>query len=93
MKNLATEKSVGFLAMVITCVYTGISMPQQIFQIWKTQNAESLSLFMLVMMVATFSSWSVYALKKAKTDWYILVPNLAGSIGALVLVVLKLKYS
>lgn len=92
MKNLMTEKLVGTLAMIITCVYTGISMPEQIFQIWKSGNAESLSLFMLVMMLATFASWSVYALKKAKTDWYILVPNLAGSIGALVLVILKLKY-
>ena len=93
MKNLITERSVGFLAMIITSVYTGISMPEQIFQIWKTQNTESLSLFMLVMMVATFSSWSVYALRKVKTDWYILVPNLFGSICALVLVVFKLKYS
>lgn len=93
MKITVTEKHLGYLAMIITCIYTGISMPRQIIQIWEIGNADSLSLFMLVMMLATFTSWAIYSLKKAKTDWYILVPNTMGAIGSLILVVLKLKFS
>lgn len=81
---------IGNFAMITTCIYTGLSMPVQIYEIIKKHSMESFSPFMLIMLFATFLSWVVYSLfANKKIDWFIFVPNLMGAIGSLILIILK----
>jgi uncharacterized protein with PQ loop repeat len=85
------QKNLGLLAMLITLVYTGTSLPVQIYTVWITQNTQSLSLFMLIMMTTTFASWTLYAVVGEKVNWHIFIPNFIGGLCALVLLILKLN--
>ncbi|MBC7981616.1 hypothetical protein H7X65_00905 [Candidatus Parcubacteria bacterium] len=83
------KSKIGFTAMIITCIYTGLSMPQQIYQVWKSHDTSGLSLFMLAMMLFTFLCWSTYGSLKEK-NWNILIPNSLGALFSLILIILKL---
>jgi uncharacterized protein with PQ loop repeat len=90
------QSTLGTIAMLITLIYTGLSMPVQIVQTWNSKNTSNFSLFMLVMLYATFSSWVIYALKgmndEIKINWHILIPNFLGAVCALILVIFKLNF-
>lgn len=53
MQN-SNEKIAGWIALVVTSLYTSISLPIQIFKITQTKDVGSLSLFMVVMLTLTF---------------------------------------
>ena len=74
---------VGWIALVVTLTYTAFGLPVQIRKNWSKKSTEGLSLFMTVLLLGTFSSWVVYS--ALKSDWYILIPNAVGAVGALVI--------
>jgi len=76
---------IGWSAAVITLIYTALGLPMQIRKNSVNKSTSGLSLFMTLLMFLTFSSWVFYAL--LKSDWYILVPNSVGGVGAMILLV------
>lgn len=74
---------VGWIALVVTLTYTAFGLPVQIRKNRSKKSTEGLSLFMTVLLLGTFSSWVVYS--ALKSDWYILIPNSVGAVGALVI--------
>ena len=74
---------VGWIASVVTLTYTAFGLPVQIRKNWAKKSTEGLSLFMTIMLFGTFTSWVVYS--ALKLDWYILIPNSVGAVGALVI--------
>ena len=73
----------GWIALIITLIYTGLGLPAQIRKNLLTRSTGGLSLFMTVLLFLTFSTWVAYGL--VKPDWYIVVPNLTGAVCALVI--------
>lgn len=76
---------IGWSVAVITLIYTALGLPMQIRKNSVNKSTSGLSLFMTLLMFLTFSSWVFYAL--LKSDWYILVPNFVGGVGAMILLV------
>ena len=64
----------GWIALIITLIYTGLGLPAQIRKNLLSRSTGGLSLFMTVLLFLTFSTWVAYGL--VKPDWYIVVPNL-----------------
>jgi uncharacterized protein with PQ loop repeat len=75
----------GWIALVITVLYTGLGMPVQIRKNHRKQSVEGLSLVMTALMFATFTSWVVYA--AIKPDWYLIGPNSMGAVCSLIVLV------
>ncbi len=80
----------GWIALIITLIYTGLGLPVQIRQNLIRRSTGGLSLFMTVLLCLTFSSWVAYGL--VKTDWYIIIPNLTGAVCAFVILWQFWKY-
>ena len=80
----------GWIALVITIVYTGLGMPMQILKNYRKHSAEGLSLLMTTLMFLTFSSWVVYA--AVKPDWYLIGPNFLGAVCSLIILVQFWRY-
>lgn len=74
---------IGWSAALITLFYTALGLPMQVRKNYINKSTSGLSLFMTLLMFFTFSIWVVYAI--LKRDWYILIPNFVGSLGAIVI--------
>ena len=59
----------GWIALMITLIYTGLGLPAQIRKNLISRSTGGLSLFMTVLLFLTFSPWVAYGL--VKPDWYI----------------------
>ena len=81
---------IGWIATVITIAYTSMGLPTQIRAVLKQKSTHGLSLFMTVMLFLTFTSWSFYG--AAKSDIFLLIPNMIGSLCAGVLLLLFWKF-
>ncbi len=84
MGGIEVIEILGWIASIITVVYTAFGLPAQILKNFKAGSAEGLSLFLFTFLFLTFTSWVVYGI--AKPDWFIVVPNGLGAICAIVLV-------
>jgi uncharacterized protein with PQ loop repeat len=80
---MKTSDVLGWAALSITLVYTGLGLPVQIYENRLSASTGGLSLFMTVLLFSTFSSWVVYG--ASRRDWYVLLPNLVGACCSLVL--------
>ncbi len=80
----------GWIALIITLIYTGLGLPAQIRKNLLSRSTGGLSLFMTVLLFLTFSTWVAYGL--VKPDWYIVVPNFTGAVCALVILWQFWKY-
>jgi len=92
MQN-SNEKIAGWIALVVTSLYTSISLPIQIFKITQTKDVGSLSLFMVVMLTLTFFSWVMYAVLKSERDWFIFIPNLVGFVCSIIILFQFVRYA
>jgi MtN3 and saliva related transmembrane protein len=72
----------GWIAMIVTIVYTSYGLPVQFYKSHKTKSTEGLSLSMIIMMFMTFLSWVIYAAMKSPPDYYLIVCNSIGAVGA-----------
>jgi len=72
----------GWIATIITITYTGYGLPVQFYKNYKMKSAAGLSLSMIIMMFLTFLSWVIYAAMKSPPDYYIMVCNFVGVVGA-----------
>ncbi len=84
-------ENLGLIATIITLVYTLLGLPAQIWKNHQMQSVEGMSLFMCLMLFATFSSWIIYGFKKG--DRYIIVSNVSGGIGVVIILIQFILYS
>jgi len=71
---------VGWLALIVTLIYTCLGLPVQIYKNYKRKSTEGVSLFLIFFCGCTFLLWSIYALIKDPKDWYIFGSNFPGFI-------------
>jgi uncharacterized protein with PQ loop repeat len=74
-----TVDIVGMAAFFITVIYTCIGLPIQVRRNYINKSTTGISLFMIVVLFFTFSSWIAYGLAKAPKDWYIIASNIPGA--------------
>ncbi len=82
---MSKEKLWGWIATIITMVYTLIGMPSQIWQNYVNQSVAGLSLNMYAIMSVMCVCWAVYATVKKDRDWFIIIPNSLGAVCALII--------
>lgn len=80
----------GWVACIITIIYTAIGLPDQVKKNYKLKSTEGLSLFLFCFLFLTFTSWVVYGI--CKPDWFIVVPNGLGAIFAFIIVLQIIFY-
>lgn len=80
----------GWIASVITVIYTAIGLPTQIVKNFKIRSGEGLSLFLFIILLLTFISWVVYGL--AIFNWFIIIPNGFGGICSMILTIQIIYY-
>ncbi|WP_269622668.1 SemiSWEET family sugar transporter [Prochlorococcus marinus] len=76
----------GFLAALLT----SIAFLPQVIKIWKTKNAEDISITMLVIFISGLLFWIIYAIKK--NDLPVLLANLTTLVLNSIILGLKLVY-
>jgi uncharacterized protein with PQ loop repeat len=86
LDTLGFSDIAGFVALVITVAYTCLGLPVQIRKNYSSKSTRGLSLFTVILMLATFTSWLVYGIVKAQQDWYLVGSNLPGAACTVVLV-------
>jgi uncharacterized protein with PQ loop repeat len=77
----------GWIATIITITYTGYGLPVQFYKNYRMKSTEGLSLSMIIMMFLTFLSWVIYAAMKSPPDFYIMVCNFIGAVGACLILI------
>ncbi len=70
----------GFVAFLITVIYTCLGLPVQIRKNYISKSTAGLSLITMVLLFFTFSSWVAYGLIKSERDWYIVGSNFPGAV-------------
>ena len=75
----------GWIALIITVVYTAGGLPVQVRKNIADRSTAGLSFFMVVLLFMTFCSWVAYAV--ARRDWYIGVANSVGAVSALIILI------
>ena len=81
----------GWIACIITIIYTAFGLPVQIKKNYSIGSTEGLSLFLFCFLFLTFTSWVIYGF--CKPDWFIVVPNGLGAVFAFVIVVQIIYYN
>jgi len=76
---LKTVDIVGTAAFLITVTYTCIGLPIQVRKNYLNKSMGGISLFMMVVLFFTFSSWIIYGFVKFPRDWYIIGSNIPGA--------------
>lgn len=71
-------------------ICTAISMLPQLIKIIKTKKAESVSLFMLVILLLGLTAWVVYGW--LKTDWPILITNAFSIVVNVLIFIFSVRY-
>lgn len=77
---------IGFIAAILTTV----SFVPQVYKIWKTKSAESVSLSMFLLFFTGVALWFVYGLLLGSIS--MIVANTITGILALMIVYFKFKY-
>jgi uncharacterized protein with PQ loop repeat len=70
----------GYLALVITVLYTCLGIPAQIRQNVKHKSTTGLSKSTYILSLLCFSVWVVYGALKNPKDWFIIVSNFPGAV-------------
>ncbi|WP_151193860.1 SemiSWEET family transporter [Cysteiniphilum sp. JM-1] len=83
--------TVGWIATVITVIYTLFGLPMQIRTNFKRKSAEGLSLLLFCFLFLTFLSWVFYG--GLKSDYFIVVPNGLGAFFAFIVLGQIILYS
>ncbi|MBI2486693.1 MAG: hypothetical protein HYW01_06995 [Deltaproteobacteria bacterium] len=74
-----TVDVVGRIAFFITVTYTCVGLPIQVRRNYINKSTTGISLFMIVVLCFTFSSWIAYGLVKSPQDWFIIGSNVPGA--------------
>ncbi len=69
---------VGFIAFLVTLIYTCLGLPTQIRKNYRSKSTAGLSIYTVALMGFAFTTWVVYSL--LKSDWYIFGSNLPGAV-------------
>jgi MtN3 and saliva related transmembrane protein len=84
MFNVSSVNFLGWIASMITVVYTTLGLPAQIVKNFKSHSTAGLSLVLFTFLTGTFVSWVLYGI--VKPDWFIVVPNGLGALCGCVIV-------
>ena len=84
---MTTSELVGYFAAALTT----ISFIPQTYLVWKTRNAESVSLGMYLIISIGLSLWLAYGLMI--DSWPVIIANAATLSLALSILTMKLRYS
>ena len=76
---MGTADIVGIVAFLITVTYTCVGLPIQVRKNYINKSMGGISLFMMVVLFFTFSSWITYGFVKSPKDWYIIGSNIPGA--------------
>jgi uncharacterized protein with PQ loop repeat len=79
--GVSLDAMLGWVAMLITVVYTGVGLPMQIWKNHQRKSTEGLSLFLMAMMFVTACVWILYGLVKQPMDGFVVVANVPGALG------------
>ena len=79
---MPTIEVLGWIAFLITLVFTCVGLPVQIYRNHATKSV-GFAIPMIFLQLLTFSSWVIYGL--SKNDWYIVGSNFPGAIGILII--------
>lgn len=77
---MRTVEIFGWLALIITVLYTCLGIPAQIRQNVKQKSTAGLSLTTYILSLMCFSVWVVYGALKTPRDWFIIASNFPGAI-------------
>ena len=75
---------------IIASIATGTSLLPQLFKILKEKKAESISLWMLLILFSGLAAWIYYGV--LKNDWIIIISNSFSLIINILIVILSVKY-
>ena len=75
---------------IVASICTAMSMIPQLFKLLKEKKAESISIFMLMVLFAGVGTWIIYGV--LKEDWIIIISNSCSLIIDVILTILALKY-
>ena len=84
--QLITTNSFGFIAAALTT----LAFLPQVIKTWRTQKAEDVSIFMLLMFITGLLFWIVYAIQTHALP--VLIANIITFILNLTILTLKLIY-
>ena len=79
-ENMNPISIIGWIALSVTIIYTCFGLPSQIHRNYEKKSTQGISLFMIIMLLFTFSSWIIYGFAKNPKDWYIITSNIPGAI-------------
>mgnify|MGYP001590458357 FL=1 len=80
-----SSQVLGVVACISSLLYMAFGLPIQIRKIYKEKTTAGLSLFMILTLFGTTTSWIVYSL--TIRDKFILIANVPGAICALIILV------
>lgn len=70
----------GWLALGITLIYTCLGLGIQLLNNFRRRSTLGLSPFMLITLLCTFISWTLYGYVSAPRDYFIIIPNIIGGV-------------
>lgn len=80
----------GWVATIITLLYTSLGLPSQIKKNASSKSTEGLSISMALLLCATMSSWVIYG--SLLGNWFIVVPNAVGGVCSAIILLQIWKY-
>lgn len=80
----------GWVATIITLLYTSLGLPSQIKKNASSKSTEGLSVSMATLLCATMSSWVIYG--SLLGNWFIVVPNAVGGVCSAIILLQIWKY-
>jgi len=78
LTNPLTQEILGWIALIVSLIFTCIGLPSQIKRNKKRKSTRGLSETMMIMSFSTYLSWVFYSL--SINDLYLFFANLVGAI-------------
>jgi len=75
----------GLIASVLTIILVFIGLVSQAYKNYKRKSCSGLSLVYFIIIFFAYSAWSAYGW--SKHDWFLFIPQTAGSLISVVLLV------
>ncbi len=73
----------GLIASILTILLVFIGLVSQVIINFKRKSCRGLSLIYFIIIFFAYSAWSMYGV--SISDWYLIIPQIAGAIISLIL--------
>jgi uncharacterized protein with PQ loop repeat len=81
----------GKITTGVSLMYTTLGLGAQVWKNWQRHSVEGVSIFMFVMLLATFGCWITYG--TFKRDSNMIISNIPGAICAMLILIQTYLYS